>query len=45
MVLDLVKGLGQGYGVTSDTFFTLLELAKEVTKQDKTLLAWYNKTN
>ena len=38
VVLDLVKGLGQGYGVTCDNFFTSLELAKELAKQNKTLL-------
>ena len=38
VVLDLVKDLGQGYGVTCDNFFTSLELAKELAKQDKTLL-------
>ena len=38
VVLDLVKGLGQGYGVTCDNFFTLLELAKERAKQNKTLV-------
>ena len=38
VVLDLVKGLRQGYGVTCDNFFTSLELAKELAKQNKTLL-------
>ena len=38
VVLDLVKGLGQGHGVTCDNFFTLLKLAKELAKQNKTLL-------
>ena len=38
VVLDLVKGLGQGCGVTCDNFFTSLELAKELAKQNKTLL-------
>ena len=38
VVLDLVKGLGNGYGVTCDNFFTSLELAKELAKQNKTLL-------
>ena len=38
VVLDLVKGLGQGYGVACNNFFTSLELAKELTKQNKTLL-------
>ena len=38
VVLDLVKGLGQGYGVTYDNFITSLELAKELAKQNKTLL-------
>ena len=38
MVLDLVKGLGQGYGVTCDNFFTSLELAKKLAKQNKILL-------
>ena len=38
VVLDLVKGLDQGYGVTCDNFFTSLELAKELAKQNKTLL-------
>ena len=38
VVLDLVKGLGQGYVVTFDNFFTLLKLAKELVKQNKTLL-------
>ena len=38
VVLDLVKGLGQGYGVICDNFFTSLELAKELAKQYKTLL-------
>ena len=38
VVLDLVKVLGQGYGVSCNNFFTLLELAKELAKQDKTLL-------
>ena len=38
VVLDLVKGLGQGHGVICDNFFTSLELAKELAKQYKTLL-------
>ena len=38
VVLDLVKGLGQGYRVICDNFFTSLELAKELEKQNKTLL-------
>ena len=38
VVLDLVKDLGQGYGVTCDNFFTSLELAQELAKQNKTLL-------
>ena len=38
VVLDLVKGLGHGYGVACDNFFTSLEPAKELTKQNKTLL-------
>ena len=38
VVLDLVKGLGQGYEVTCDNFFTSIELAKELAKQNKTLL-------
>ena len=38
LVLDLVKGLSQGYEVTCDNFFILLKLAKELAKQDKTLL-------
>ena len=38
VVLDLVKSLGQGYGVTCDNFFTSLELAKELAKQNKILL-------
>ena len=37
-MLDLVKGLGQDYGVTCDNFFTSFELAKELEKQNKTLL-------
>ena len=36
VVLDLVKG--HGYGVTCDNFSTSLELAKELAKQNKTLL-------
>ena len=44
VVLELAKDLGHGYGVTCDNFFTLLELAKELTKQ-KQNFAWYNKTN
>ena len=38
MLLDLVKGLGQGYIVTCENFFTSLKLAKELAKQNKTLL-------
>ena len=38
VVLDLVKALGQGYGVTCDNLFTSLKLAKELAKQNKTLL-------
>ena len=38
MVLDLIKGLGQGYGITCDNFFTSLKLAKELAKHHKTLL-------
>ena len=38
VVLDLVKGLDKGYGVTCDNFFTSLKLAKELAKQNKTLL-------
>ena len=38
VVLDLVKGLGQGYRVICDNFFTSLELAKELAKQNKVCL-------
>ena len=38
VVLDLVQGLGQGYGITCDNFFTSLELAVDLAKQQKTLL-------
>lgn len=37
VVLDLVNGLGSGYGVTTDNFFTSLLLSKELLQQSKTL--------
>ena len=38
VVLDMVQGLGQGYGITCDSFSTLLELETELNKQKKTFL-------
>ena len=38
VALDLVKDLGQRNGVTCDNFFTSLELAQELAKQNKTLI-------
>lgn len=43
VVLDMVQGLGQGYGITCDNFFTSLELAKELAKEQKTLLGTLRK--
>ena len=43
VVLDLVEGLGQGYGVTCDNFFTSLDLARELKSQSKTLLGTLRK--
>nr|CAI5830960.1 unnamed protein product [Callosobruchus analis] len=37
VVLDLIDGLGSGYGVTMDNFFTSLLLSKELLQQSKTL--------
>lgn len=37
VVLDLVNGLGNGYGVTTDNFFTSLQLSQELLDQNKTL--------
>ena len=37
VVLDIVKDPGQGCEVTCDNFFTLLKLAKELAKQNKTV--------
>ena len=37
VVMDLVRGLGPGYGITTDNFFTSLSLAKELLKDKKTI--------
>ena len=38
VVLDLVQDLGQEYGINCDNFFTSLELATELAKQQKNAL-------
>ena len=37
VVLDMVNGLGSGYGVTTDNFFTSCSLADTLLQQQKTL--------
>ena len=38
VVLEFVPGLGPGYGVTCDNFFTSRDLIRELSKQKKTFL-------
>lgn len=42
--MDLVDGLGSGYGVTTDNFFTSLKLSKELLQQSKTITGTIRKS-
>ena len=43
VVLDLVTGLGQGYGITCDNFFSSLSLARELKSQNIGILGTIRK--